>query len=193
MNKKEALEALHKKFATNNKCPLKQGATQAVYGAGDSSAEILFIGEAPGKQEDITGTPFVGAAGKFLDEMLTSIQLTREVVYITNVVKYRPPNNRDPLPEEVAPCKEWLLAEIKLVNPRLIVTLGHHALSHFIPNKKISAVHGQVFQKNIPGLDTCNFYVLYHPAAALYNGSLRETLKKDFQRIPKIIRDLNTA
>jgi uracil-DNA glycosylase len=187
MGKAEVLAKLHQSYAETNTCPLKNTASQAVYGDGSATAKIVFIGEAPGKKEDIVGKPFIGASGKFLDEMLASIQLKREDIYITNIVKYRPPENRDPTKEEILSCEAWLHAELKLIQPKLIVTLGRYALKHFLPDATIGESHGQCIQKNIPGLGKTTFFALYHPAAALYNGSLRETLKSDFQSISKFL------
>lgn len=192
MEKQKALDALNMRMAKLCTCTLKEEATQAVPGEGSADAEILFIGEAPGKNEDLQGVPFIGAAGKFLALMLASIGLKREDIYITNIVKYRPPNNRDPLPDEILACEEWLHKQIKIIQPKIIVTLGRHAMEHFIPGKKISEVHGQSFQKTFPGLGTQTFFVLYHPAAALYNGSLRATLLKDFKKIPNIIKKIKS-
>ncbi|MBP9752068.1 MAG: uracil-DNA glycosylase [Candidatus Moranbacteria bacterium] len=177
-------------MARKCQCTLKETATQAVPGDGSADADILFIGEAPGKNEDLQGIPFVGAAGKFLGEMLASIDLSRDDIYITNVVKYRPPDNRDPTPEEVADCAEWLGEQVALIDPKIIVTLGRHALNRFFPGAKISEVHGCAFRREIPGIGTRVFYVLYHPAAALYNGGMRDTLKQDFKKIPKIIEKI---
>ena len=185
MEKQKHLQALNKKWIRKCSCTLRATATQAVLGQGSATAKIIFIGEAPGKKEDEQGIPFIGAAGKFLSELLVSIHLKREAVYITNTVKYRPPENRDPSPDEIAACREWLLEEIATINPKLIVTLGRHAMKHFLPEEKISEVHGKVFRKNIDGLGQKKILPLYHPAAALYNGSLRETLKKDFKKISK--------
>lgn len=193
MTKKEALDALNKKMELECSCSLRMQVTQAVPGEGSPEAEILFIGEAPGAKEDEQGRPFVGAAGKFLNEMLSSINMKREDVYITNVVKYRPPNNRDPLPEEIASCEEWLMEQIKIIQPKIIVTLGRHALAYFLPDKKISEAHGQAFRKNFPDLGTLVFFALYHPAAALYNGGMRETLIKDFQKIPKVLEKVKST
>ena len=190
MNQAAKLLALHTKYAEHNTCELKKTATQAVFGSGNSSAEIIFIGEAPGKNEDVQGIPFVGAAGKFLDTMLESARLKRDDIYITNIVKYRPPENRDPTPEEIVACEEWLHAEITCIKPTVIVTLGRYSLNHFIPNVKISEVHGQAFRRVIPGLGECVFFALYHPAAALYNGGMRETLVKDFLKVPKLVRQI---
>lgn len=171
-------------------CDLKKTATRAVFGDGYSKAEIIFIGEAPGKKEDAVGTPFIGAAGKFLSEMLESIKMKREDVYITNIVKYRPPNNRDPLPEEKESCKEWLHEELNTISPKLIVFLGRHSMNHFFPELKISDAHGKLITKNIPGINTTYFLPLYHPAAALYNGGMREQLFKDFKKIPLALKKI---
>jgi len=165
---------------------------RVVPGAGSAEAEIMFIGEAPGKKEDETGVPFVGAAGKFLDEMLSTIKLKREEVYIANVCKCRPPANRDPSPEEIKLCWPWLLAQIKIIKPKLIVTLGRHSMERFLPGQKISEMHGHVMRREIEGIGPQIFYTLYHPAAALYNGSMRETLIKDFKRIPKILKEIKS-
>ena len=122
---------------------------------------------------------------KFLNEMLANINLKREDVYITNIVKYRPPDNRDPTPEEIASCEEWLMEQIKIIRPKIIVTLGRQALVHFLPDKKISEAHGRGLCKTFPDIGTLIFFALYHPAAALYNGSMRETLVKDFSKNSK--------
>lgn len=190
MDKQQTLKALNTLMAESCTCGLKAQATQAVPGDGSAEAEIMFVGEAPGKNEDLQGIPFVGAAGKFLEEMLATIHLKREDIYITNVVKYRPPNNRDPLPEEIDACMPWLHEQIKIIEPKIIVTLGRHALEHFIPGKKISEVHGQAFRRNFDDLGPQVFYSLYHPAAALYNGSMRETLIKDFKKIPRVVEKI---
>jgi DNA polymerase len=156
--------------------------TQFVPGAGDPSASILFIGEAPGKNEDEQGVPFIGAAGKFLDELLASIELSRSDVFIANVLKARPPNNRDPLPAEVAHHWPWLEEQIAAIDPDLIIPLGRHAMARFLPNRVISRDHGQ------PRLKNGQVYLpVYHPAAALYNGSLRGTLLEDFAQIPELL------
>jgi DNA polymerase len=183
----ENLSEINQKWHKKNKCELKKTATQPVFGNGNPKAEIVFIGEAPGKDEDISGTPFVGRAGKFLNEMLEEIKLKREDVYITNTVKYRPPNNRDPLPEEIRECLPWLIEELNFIKPKVIVTLGRHALNRFFPEAKISEVHGKLLKIKIEGLKTENFFALYHPAAALYNGGMRETLIEDFKKIPLVL------
>lgn len=165
--------------------PLCQTRTHAVPGEGSLEAEIVFIGEGPGQQEDLQGRPFVGAAGKFLAEMLASINLKRDDVFITNIVKCRPPNNRDPLPEEKALCAPFLDEQLAIIQPKLIVLLGRHAMEYFLPSLKISQVHGQ------PKRKAGRVYLpLYHPAAALYNGSQRQVLLEDFQTIPTILAQI---
>lgn len=171
-----------------------------VLGEGNPHAEIMFIGEAPGQREDEQGRPFVGPAGKFLDELLGSIGLKREDVYITNVVKYRPPNNRDPTPEEKEQCMPWLKQEIALVNPRVIVPLGRHALGHFFTKLSISDAHGKPHtlrpvrtdfgpggraQGDTPPMTV---FPIYHPAAALHQGALRQALFDDFQALGKFLQ-----
>jgi DNA polymerase len=192
MDKKKALDALNEKMIRECACTLREQAARRTW-EGSAEAEILFIGEAPGKKEDEQGVPFVGAAGKFLAEMLASIGLKREDIYITNVVKYRPPDNRDPSPQEIADCREWLVGQISIIQPKIIVTLGRHALGHFIPGEKISEVHGQIFRKVFPDVGAVNIFALYHPAAALYNGGMRQTLLADFKKIPQVLRAMKKA
>ncbi len=190
MPRSEQLLELHKKYHTENKCELKKTATQPVFGNGNPDSEIVFIGEAPGKKEDETGIPFVGAAGKFLAEMLASIGMKREDIYITNIVKYRPPENRDPTLLEKEQCADWLRAELELIKPKLIVFLGRHSMNHFFPDLKISDAHGKLIQTKLHDFPTTNFLPLYHPAAALYNGGLRNELLKDFKKIPRILKKI---
>ena len=190
MTKREKLDELNTYWEVNCTCGLRKSAMRAVFGDGSANAKIVFIGEAPGKKEDEGGKPFIGAAGKFLDEMLGSIKMKREDIYITNIVKYRPPDNRDPLPEEKEACNEWLINELKIINPKLIVFLGRHSMSRFFPNEKISDVHGMILIIDTAELGKQAFLPLYHPAAALYNGSMRETLIKDFKKIPKALEKL---
>ncbi|MFH1508649.1 MAG: uracil-DNA glycosylase [bacterium] len=173
------------------KCPLHEGRTNAVPGEGSPKAEILFIGEGPGQKEDELGRPFVGAAGKFLDQLIESIGLKRKDVFIANVVKCRPPGNRDPLPEEAMTCYPYLEAQVKAIKPKLIVTLGRHSMERFLPGFKISQVCGKPKRRNIPGLGTYVFYPVFHPAAALHNGSFREPLIKDFKRIPAVLKKID--
>lgn len=187
LDKQSKMDELVKQILADNACPdLANGATQLVVGAGSLDSDIMFVGEAPGAKEDQQGTPFIGAAGKFLSEMLDSINLSRDDVYITNIVKYRPPNNRDPLPEEKATFLPYLEQEVAIIKPKIIATLGRHSMNSFMPKLKISDVHGQQQQHN------GQLYLpLYHPAAALYNGSLRKQLLDDFAQIPKILEQIN--
>lgn len=164
---------------------LRKQATQLVFGDGNPQAAIVFIGEAPGKNEDEQGIPFVGAAGRFLNEMLGDIGLKREDIYITNIVKYRPPNNRDPLPEEKAAFLPYLKEQLAIIKPTLIVTLGRHSMDVLLPGLKISQVHGQPKRYNGQV-----YLPLFHPAAALYNGGMRQTLIDDFARIPAILQKI---
>ena len=187
MSKQEQLNKLNIEMKACSKCALRNGCIQVVPGDGSAEAQIMFIGEGPGKKEDELGKPFVGAAGKFLDEMLSIINLKREEVYIANTVKCRPPENRDPLLEEKDACWPWLLKQINIIRPKLIVTLGKHSMEIFLPNFKISQIHGQALRREIPEIGKKVFFALYHPAAALYNGSMREVLIKDFKKIPKVL------
>jgi len=185
----KSLEAIAEAVKVCTRCRLAQGRTNAVPGDGDPKAEILFIGEGPGKNEDLQGKPFVGAAGKFLQEMLESIGMSRDQVFITNVVKSRPPNNRDPLPDEVQICtSSWLVPQVRLIDPVIIVLLGRHSLERFIPNKRISLCHGKPMRATAPDGQRRVFFPLYHPAAALYNGSMRGTLMEDFKKIPAVLK-----
>ena len=182
-DKPKLLEQIKADIIKQNICPdLAQEATQLVFGTGNPNAELVFIGEAPGKNEDIQGLPFVGAAGKFLDEMLASINLARDDVYITNIVKYRPPGNRDPLPDEKAAFLPFLHSQLEAIAPKLVVTLGRHSMDSLLPGLQISQVHGQ--PKRYKGQV---YLPLFHPAAALYNGSMRQTLIDDFARIPRVL------
>ena len=165
-------------------------ATQLVFGTGNPDADVVFIGEAPGKNEDLQGEPFVGAAGKFLNEMLTSVGMKREDIYITNIVKYRPPNNRDPLPEEKSEFWPYLLKQIAIIKPKIIATLGRHSGQVFLKDLRISVDHGKPKRIKVimDGAETGIVVLpLYHPAAALYDGSLRQTLIEDFSIVRKLI------
>ena len=190
MNRAEDLQKLHERYNDICECKLKETATQPVFGNGNPTSKIVFIGEAPGKKEDETGIPFVGAAGKFLAEMLKSIGLRREDIYITNIVKYRPPENRDPTPLEKEQCSDWLRAELEFIKPTLIIFLGRHSMNHFFPDLKISDAHGKLIQTMLNNFPTHYFLPLYHPAAALYNGGLRTELLKDFKKIPGILKKI---
>ena len=187
MTRAEELLELHTKHHTECECGLKKTAIQPVFGDGNPDARIVFIGEAPGKKEDETGKPFIGAAGKFLAEMLASINMKREDIYITNIVKYRPPDNRDPEHHEKIECAPWLYAELNFIKPDLVIFLGRHSMTHFLPELIISEAHGKLVHRKIPYLPTEYFLPLYHPAAALYNGGMRITLLEDFSKIPAIL------
>lgn len=190
------LAGIAEQIVADQVCPeLAVSATQLVFGSGSPVADIVFVGEAPGKNEDLTGQPFVGAAGKFLDEMLASIELQRPDIYITNIVKYRPPNNRDPLPEEKKAFLPYLQAQLEVIAPKVVVTLGRHSTNCFLPDLQISKSHGepkrvQLQLKQSSDVLTVVILPLYHPAAALYNGGMRQTLLDDFSRIPQIIEQL---
>lgn len=191
MDKKVQLDTLKAEIIKSAVCPeLAAGATQLVMGDGNPAADIVFIGEAPGRQEDEQGLPFVGASGRFLNEMLASAGMNRDDVYITNIVKYRPPNNRDPSPEEKQAFLPYLLKQLQIINPKIVVTLGRHSMEYFLPGQYISKIHGE--PKRIQFGDHKIVIVpLYHPAAALYNGSMRQTLIDDFMRMPEIIAQIS--
>lgn len=257
-DKQKKLDKLAQYIIENKVCAeLASGATQLVFGDGNPNAEIVFIGEAPGQKEDEQGVPFVGAAGKFLNEMLETIGLERRDIYITNIVKYRPPNNRDPEPEEKEKFFPYLIKQLEIIQPKLIATLGRHSMNMFLPSLRISQVHGQPkrimmrlgswnmedgiwkdsdkthgsgglepdarkqrstdqavqgVQRESTGADDdaagqelsrrgelgssagesvpVVVLPLYHPAAALYNGSMRQTLMEDFSKIPKVIQTI---
>ncbi len=179
------LDALIAEIAVCKKCLLHEGRTKTVPGEGPADADVMFIGEAPGFHEDQQGRPFVGAAGQFLEELLASIDLNREEVYITNVIKCRPPGNRDPLPEEIAACKPYLERQITVIQPKIIVTLGRFSMARAFPKARISQVHGQPRK-----IDDIIYYPMYHPAAALHQPSLRQTVVDDMRRIPDIITQM---
>lgn len=182
-DKAQLLEKIKEDIINQKICPeLAASATQLVFGDGSPGAQIVLIGEAPGKNEDEQGLPFVGAAGKFLDEMLSMIGLKRGDVYITNIVKYRPPANRDPLPDEKSAFLPFLKAQLEVIKPKLVVTLGRHSMDSLLPGLQISRCHGQ------PKRYLGQVYLpLFHPAAALYNGAMRQTLIDDFVKIPKVL------
>ena len=183
-----ALTELCRQMASCHACGLAQQRTQVVPGEGADSAEVVFIGEAPGYNEDRLGRPFVGPAGAFLDELLALVGMSRHDVYIANVVKCRPPANRDPLPGEILACKPWLDRQIEMIGPKVVVTLGRFSLARFVPNESISKVHGKPRQV---GDLIC--FPMYHPAAALHQGSLRRTLEEDMQRLPAVLKELKGA
>ncbi|MBU1118659.1 uracil-DNA glycosylase [Patescibacteria group bacterium] len=186
----KSLEEVHEIISECKRCTLSEGRTKTVPGSGDAKAAILFIGEGPGKNEDLQGLPFVGAAGQFLTELLGTIGLSREDVFIANVVKCRPPGNRDPLPEEVNACFPYLERQVQLIDPLLIVTLGRHSMNRFIPGKQISAAHGKAFRREIEGLGKRVFFPIYHPAAALYRPQLKDEIIADFVKVPALLNKI---
>ena len=179
------MEALAGEVAVCTGCLLHGGRTNAVPGEGPADAQIVFIGESPGFHEDQQGRPFVGAAGRFLEELLASIGLSREQVFIANVIKCRPPGNRDPLPEETAACRPFLDRQIDIINPKLIVTLGRFSMARAFPSARISRIHGQ--PRKIDGI---LYYPMYHPAAALHQPRLRVVIEEDMRRIPELIAQI---
>lgn len=194
-SKQDLLEKVRQKILTADITPdLASQAQNLVMGDGNPDADIVFIGEAPGKNEDEQGVPFVGAAGKFLNEMLAAAGMDRSDVYITNIVKYRPPNNRDPLPEEKQAFWPYLAKQLEIIDPKAIVTLGRHSMEFFLPDAKISEIHGHAVRKHVKYHDGNEhewlIVPLYHPAAALYNGGLRQTLIDDFLNVPELIKKL---
>jgi DNA polymerase len=176
------LDLLQQKIKEWKGCALHKTANP-VLGEGNPHAEIMFIGEAPGQKEDELRRPFVGPAGQLLDELLGSIGLQRQDVYISNVVKYRPPGNRDPTPEEKEQCMPWLMLELALIKPRIIVPLGRHALGHFFTTLNITAAHGKAQKLT----DAVTVFPIYHPAAALHNPGLRQALFDDFHALKKFL------
>jgi DNA polymerase len=179
------LEKLHQIIHVCTVCELAETRTTAVPGDGTANANVMFIGEAPGYNEDRQGIPFVGAAGNFLNELLDSIGLNRKDVFITNMVKCRPPNNRDPFPNELTACASYLDAQIEFINPDVIVPLGRHALGKWFPGKTIGKVHAQPEQ-----IGKLLIFPLYHPAAALHNGGLRTTIMQDFKKLGALLKQI---
>ncbi len=176
------LSELYKEIALCQQCEIAKYRTKVVPGEGAEDADIMFIGEAPGWHEDQQGRPFVGPAGLFLDQLLASINLKREQVYIANVIKCRPQGNRDPLPIEIHNCRKWLERQIELIHPKMIVTLGRYSMAMFFPGKSISKIHGTA-QKQ----DNVIYYAMYHPAAALHQQGLRRAIEEDMLKIPSLL------
>ena len=192
-SKASQLGELKKLILANQPCQeLARTASQLVFGSGNPDADIVLIGEAPGKKEDLSGEPFVGASGRLLDEMLNSINIDRRDVYITNIVKYRPPENRDPTALEKAEFWPYLPKQIAIIKPKIIATLGRHSGQAFITDLRISADHGQPKKVKL-ATEGAEEYItvlpLYHPAAALYNGSLKQTLLKDFTMVSQLLKN----
>ncbi len=183
-----ALTELYEQIKVCHKCEISKARTNAVPGEGPENAEIMFIGEAPGFNEDKQGRPFVGQAGQFLDKLLASINLDRKKVYITNVIKTRPPDNRDPSPIEIQNCAPWLERQLEIIKPKMIVTLGRYSMAKFFPGKSISKIHGTAVKS---GGVIC--FAMYHPAAALHQQSLRMTLEEDMKKIPKILEEMKNV
>jgi len=183
-NDDAGLERIVEQVLRCTRCDLHRTANRGVPGEGPPDADVMLVGEAPGFNEDKQGRPFVGAAGKFLEELLAVAGLKRSDVYITNVIKHRPPNNRDPLPDELAACLPYLHEQIQLIDPRLIVTLGRFSLGTFFPGTMISKVHGEVREK-----DGRFYFPLYHPAAALHQDRLRQTLLDDMKKLAAVIQE----
>ncbi len=177
-----ALTDLYAEIALCQQCEIAKYRTKVVPGEGAEAAEMLFIGEAPGWHEDQLGRPFVGPAGLFLDELLASINLKRSQVYIANVIKCRPLENRDPLPSEIRNCRRWLERQIELIHPRMIVTLGRYSMAMFFPGKSISKIHGTAQKRG-----DVTYYAMYHPAAALHQQSLRQAIQEDMLKIPSLL------
>ncbi|MFC1940204.1 uracil-DNA glycosylase family protein [Chloroflexota bacterium] len=179
-----ALSELYKEIAVCQRCDLSKYRTRVVPGEGADDAEIMFIGEAPGWHEDQQGRPFVGPAGQFLDQLLASINLKRQQVYIANVIKCRPVGNRDPLPVEIQSCRKWLDGQIEMIRPKIIVTLGRYSMAMFFPGKSISKIHGTAQKR-----DGVICYAMYHPAAALHQQSLRQAIETDMLKIPSLLAE----
>ena len=180
----DSLARIDQEVSTCTDCPLHQNRSRAVPGEGPENAEIMLIGEAPGFNEDKQGRPFVGAAGQFLDKLLASANLSREQVYITNTVKCRPLNNRDPLPVEMAACRKYLDRQIEVIGPKVIVTLGRHSLTAFLPKETISKSRGR--PRSVNGR---TIFPMYHPAAALHQQSLREVIEADIRKLPTLLKE----
>jgi DNA polymerase len=183
--RRRALDEVAAEVRTCTRCRLHEGRTKAVPGEGHPSTEVVFVGEGPGFNEDRQGRPFVGAAGSFLGELLGSIGWKRDEVFITNIVKCRPPENRDPEPDEIAACAPYLQRQLEALDPALVVTLGRHSLARFVPGGRIGQVHGTTRPVDpATGARDASVFAMYHPAAALHQGSLRQTLLDDMTRVP---------
>ncbi len=183
-----ALGKLYNEITLCQQCEIAKNRNKVVPGEGAEDADLLFIGEAPGWHEDQQGRPFVGPAGQYLDELLAAINLNRQQVYIANVIKCRPPQNRDPLPVEIGNCRQWLERQIELIHPKIIITLGRYSMAMFFPGKTISKIHGTAQKR-----DNILYYAMYHPAAALHQQSLRQTIEADMRRIPSLLAQMETV
>lgn len=183
----DSLTQIAREVSACTDCPLYLNRSRTVPGEGSENAKIMFVGEAPGFNEDKQGRPFVGAAGRFLEELLALATLRREDVYITNTVKCRPLNNRDPLNAEMAVCRKYLDRQIEVISPKVVVTLGRHSMASFLPNETISKVRGK--PKRLNGI---TLFPVYHPAAALYQGSLRKLIEEDIMKLPALLEELDS-
>lgn len=186
-----SLSSLKERMEKDVNLPLRKGATRLVFGVGNPDSKIVFIGEGPGYWEDQKGEPFVGNAGKLLDSLLQSIELDRGGVYITNVVHHRPPNNRDPLPEEIAAYKPYLDAIIEIIKPKVIVTLGRYSMGIYLPGVKITAIHGKNFSIKLKDREFV-IVPMFHPAAALRSTEVMQKIKEDFKKLPELLVGMNT-
>jgi uracil-DNA glycosylase family 4 len=180
------LTSLYEQIRNCTRCPLAQGRTRAVPGEGPENAAIMFIGEAPGFHEDKSGRPFVGAAGRFLEELLADINMKRGDVYIANVIKCRPPGNRSPTQAEIEACQSYLDRQIELIQPQMVITLGRFSMARYFPGAKISSIHGK--PRKIEGV---LYYPMYHPAAALHQPSLRSAVVEDMKKIPQLLTEID--
>lgn len=182
MDKRPQMELIEKNVKVCQECRLYKTAKCGVPGEGDINAEIVLIGEAPGATEDATGRPFVGRAGKLLEALLKEIGYTRDSVWIGNIIKHRPPENRDPLPDEIAACEPYITEQLRIINPKLVVTLGRFSLNYFYPEGKISRDHGRMID-----MGKYRVFPVYHPAAALRNSAMAKALREDFLKIPNVL------
>jgi len=190
VNKQEELNKIAEEIKNCQRCSLYRGATQAVPGEGNPEAKVVFIGEAPGFHEDQRGVPFCGAAGRLLDFLLSKAGVKREEVFVTNVLKHRPPGNRDPLPNEINACASFLDRQLAVIKPRVIVTLGRFSMAKFLPQARISQAHGQPRFVEFQGRELI-VVPMYHPAAALRNGKIKEEEERDFERLGEFLKKLN--
>lgn len=186
MNKAEELAKLKKEMEEDKSLPLRTSETRLVFGEGDPDTQIYLIGEGPGYNENLQGRPFVGQAGKLLEKTLNSIGLKREEVYISNIVRFRPPENRDPEPHEIAAFQPYVDREIEIINPKVIVTLGRFSMNKFLPGERISGIHGKPRIVRWGGKDV-TIVPMYHPAAALRAGAMMEQFVEDFKKLPAIV------
>ncbi len=179
-----ALTELHAEIERCKNCDLARHRTKVVPGEGPEDATILFIGEAPGWYEDQSGRPFVGSAGQFLDQLIGMIGLKRNQVFIANVIKCHPPENRDPLPGEIQACSKWLERQLELIKPKVVVTLGRYSMAKYFPGESISKVHGRARRIN-----NVTYFAMYHPAAALHQGNLRKVIEADILKLPAVLAE----